>query len=92
MKKRRMFASLLFAAMSVSAMAQSETECLAFLYQYMPTPDSVDYSKAYWRHQVRMALKARTQMPWGKSVPGGSLKTSCYPSASTMSRLTTHVR
>ncbi len=69
MKKRRMFASLLFAAMSVSAMAQSETECLAFLYQYMPTPDSVDYSKAYWRHQVRMSLKARTQMPWGKSVP-----------------------
>lgn len=64
-----MFAVLLYAAMSVPSVAQSETECLAFLYQNMPMPDSVDYPKAYWRQQVRMALKARTQMPWGKRVP-----------------------
>ena len=69
MKKLRMFAVLLYAAMSVPSVAQSETECLAFLYQNMPMPDSVDYPKAYWRQQVRMALKARTQMPWGKRVP-----------------------
>lgn len=69
MKKMRMFAVLLYAAMSVPSVAQSETECLTFLYQNMPMPDSVDYPKAYWRQQVRMALKARTQMPWGKSVP-----------------------
>lgn len=69
MKKMRMFAVLLYAAMSVPSVAQSETECLAFLYQNMPMPDSVDYPKAYWRQQVRMALKARTQMPWGKRVP-----------------------
>lgn len=65
----RMFAVLLYAAMSVPSVAQSETECLTFLYQNMPMPDSVDYPRAYWCQQVRMALKARTQMPWGKRVP-----------------------
>ena len=69
MKKRRLLAAILFAALSVPAMAQSESECLAFLYKSMPTPDSVDYPKAYWQRQVRMALKARSQMPWGKRVP-----------------------
>ncbi len=55
-------------AISTSA-AQNETEALAFLYKNMPTPDSVDYPKAYWLRQVKMALKARTTMPWGTSVP-----------------------
>ena len=65
----RMFAVLLYAAMSVPSVAQSETECLTFLYQNMSMTDSVDYPRAYWCQQVRMALKARTQMPWGKRVP-----------------------
>ncbi len=69
MKKRRLLAALLFAALSVPAAAQNETECLAFLYKSMPTPDSVDYPKTYWRRQVRLALKARGQMPWGRQVP-----------------------
>ncbi len=69
MKKRRILAAFLIAAISVPAVAQSETECLEFLYKSMPTPDSVDYSKDYWRRQVRMALKTRKQMPWGKCVP-----------------------
>lgn len=69
MKKRRLLAAILLAALCLPAAAQSETECLAFLYRSMPTPDSVDYPRAYWRRQVRMALKARAEMPWGQRVP-----------------------
>lgn len=69
MKKRRLLAALLMAALCVPAAAQSEAECLAFLYKGMPTPDSVDYPKTYWKRQVRLALKARAEMPWGKRVP-----------------------
>ncbi len=49
--------------------AQGEADALAFLYKNMPTPDSIDYPKDYWLRQAKMALKARAQMPWGKSVP-----------------------
>lgn len=40
-----------------------------FLYRYMPTSDSVDYSRDYWEHQVAMSMKARREMPWGQMVP-----------------------
>lgn len=55
--------------MSMTTLAQTESDCLSFLYKSMSTPDSVDYPKAYWQKQVRMALKARAEMPWGKQVP-----------------------
>ncbi len=42
---------------------------VAFLYRYMPTPDSVDYPRDYWERQVAMSEKARQEMPWGKIVP-----------------------
>lgn len=44
-------------------------EALAFLYQYMPLPDSVDYPREYWERCVETTLKARHEMPWGQSVP-----------------------
>ena len=43
---------------------------LDFLYENMPLPDSVDYSREFWETNVKMALKARNEMPWGKKVPG----------------------
>ena len=64
-----MLAAFVFAAMSLPLSAQTEAESLAFLYKNMSTPDSVDYPKSYWQKQVRMALKARSQMAWGRSVP-----------------------
>ncbi|MBR6130063.1 MAG: transglutaminase domain-containing protein [Bacteroidaceae bacterium] len=36
----------------------------------MPLPDSVDYPRAFWEANVRMAVKARHEMPWGEKVPG----------------------
>lgn len=64
-----MLAAFFFAAMSLPLSAQNEAESLAFLYKNMSNPDRVDYPKAYWQKQVRMALKARAQMVWGRSVP-----------------------
>ena len=75
-----MLDAFVFAAMSLPLSAQTEAESLAFLYKNMSTPDSVDYPKSYWQKQVRMALKARSQMAWGRSVPRwefGTFRTSC---------------
>ncbi len=49
---------------------QEEQEALDFLYAGMPLPDSVDYSREFWEANVRVALKARREMPWGGKVPG----------------------
>lgn len=48
---------------------QEREEALAFLYRYMPLPDSVDYSRDYWERCVETTLKARHEMPWGERVP-----------------------
>ena len=44
-------------------------QALQFLYAYMPLPDVVDYSGDFHLMNVDYALKARAEMPWGKSVP-----------------------
>ncbi len=67
--KNVLFAALLSAAISVPVVAQTEEECLDFLYNNMSMPDSVDYPKSYWQRQVRGALRARNDMPWGRKVP-----------------------
>lgn len=46
-----------------------ERECLEFLYAYLPTADLADYSPEFWLKNVRIALQAREEMPWGKEVP-----------------------
>ena len=47
-----------------------EQEALSFLYENMPLPDSVDYPRGFWEANVKVALKARREMPWGEKVPG----------------------
>lgn len=42
---------------------------LEFLYAYMTWPDVADYSISYHKAQAECALRAREEMPWGKSVP-----------------------
>lgn len=67
---RKILLSGLFAvSIAMPMAAQTEKECLDFLYSGMSMPDSVDYPKSYWQKQVRGALKARADMPWGKDVP-----------------------
>lgn len=49
--------------------SRKEKEALQFLYAYMPIGDITDYSGAYYLMNVRYALRAKAEMPWGKSVP-----------------------
>ena len=44
-------------------------QAMQFLYAYMPLPDIADCSAEYHLQHVDNALKARAEMPWGKSVP-----------------------
>jgi transglutaminase-like putative cysteine protease len=48
---------------------QEEQEALKFLYAYMPVADATDYPTAYHLNNVRLALQAHKEMPWGKTVP-----------------------
>ncbi len=46
-----------------------QREALEVLYAYMPLPDLTDYSGDYFLRNVDYSLKAREEMPWGKTVP-----------------------
>ena len=47
----------------------NEQEALKFLYAYMPLADVTDYPTSFFADNVRIAFKAREEMPWGKNVP-----------------------
>lgn len=51
-----------------------EREYLEFLYEYMPLADIADHSSDYFLDNIRVALKARKEMPWGKDIPEREFK------------------
>ncbi len=58
---------LLLILLCLPAAAWSQTSrdsALAFLYRYMPLPDSIDHPRSWWEQQVDMALRARNEMGW----------------------------
>ncbi len=59
----------LAATLLASAQTPEETRELDWLYSYMSVPDSADYSRTFYLDNVRSALQARKEMPWGKIVP-----------------------
>ena len=59
-----------FMAACTDRRTAEEQDALEFLYEGMPLPDSVDYSREFWEANVRVAVKARHEMPWGGKVPG----------------------
>jgi len=61
--------TLTMATVTSVSSTMNEDEALAFLYRYMPLPDSVDHDAAYWRAHIRTALRARNELSWGQSVP-----------------------
>lgn len=68
--KHLLSATMLCIGLLLLGSCQTEkTDYVAFLYKYMPTSDSVDYSREYWERQVAMSEKARREMPWAKLVP-----------------------
>lgn len=56
-------------SLKVMKLTPENRRALEFLYAYMPWPDVADYSIAYHQAQTASALRAREEMPWGKSVP-----------------------
>ena len=48
---------------------RSSREALTFLYAYMSWPDVADYAPEYHVAQTTCALRARKEMPWGKTIP-----------------------
>ena len=51
-----------------------EKEALQFLYAYMPLGDIVNHNPEYYLEHYQMMMKAREEMPWGKSVPERELR------------------
>ena len=52
-----------------STLTADERQALEFLYAYMPLPDLTDRSGSFYRQNVDVSLRARKEMPWGKTVP-----------------------
>lgn len=50
-------------------LTDEETEALQFLYAYMPLSDLADYDGTFFLKQVRLALAARNEFSWGKTIP-----------------------
>ncbi|MBI5541486.1 MAG: transglutaminase domain-containing protein [Bacteroidia bacterium] len=50
-------------------LTKDEYLAFRFLYAYMPLSDLADYSGQYFLENIRMSLKAKDEMAWGKSVP-----------------------
>lgn len=47
----------------------AEREALMFLYAYMPIGDVTDYHGDFYLMNIQYSLKAREEMPWGKTIP-----------------------
>ena len=50
-------------------MTAAEREAMEFLYGSMSTADMGDYDGEFFLDNVRYALRARDEMPWGRDVP-----------------------
>ena len=59
----------LFAVFHQSGLTPEERGALEFLYAYMPLADVAGYPGTFHLMNVRAALRARDEMPWGRSVP-----------------------
>lgn len=52
-----------------NSLTADERQALEFLYAYMPLSDLSDYDGDFFLNQVQSSLKARSEMPWGMTVP-----------------------
>jgi Transglutaminase-like enzymes, putative cysteine proteases len=49
-------------------MPADEKQAIHFLYAYMPLSDMADYQPSFIHENVKQALKARSEMTWGKQI------------------------
>ncbi|MBW8334234.1 MAG: transglutaminase-like domain-containing protein [Prolixibacteraceae bacterium] len=50
-------------------LTHEEKQALEFLYAYMPLSDLADYKSDFFLKNTQFSLKARQEMPWGKTIP-----------------------
>lgn len=50
-------------------LSPDEKQGLEFMYAYMPLSDLADYPPEFFLKNVQYSLKARQEMPWGKTIP-----------------------
>ena len=48
-------------------LAYDEYQAMRFLYAYMPLSDLADYNGPFFLDNVKIALKAKSEMTWGKT-------------------------
>jgi len=51
------------------SLSPDEKQAMEFLYAYMPLSDLADYKPDFFLKNTRFSLKARAEMPWGKTIP-----------------------
>ncbi|MDO5035835.1 MAG: transglutaminase-like domain-containing protein [Porphyromonas sp.] len=52
-----------------ASVTDEEMAALTFLYAYSNTSDLLDHTPEFYLENVRASLKARQELPWGKSIP-----------------------
>jgi transglutaminase-like putative cysteine protease len=50
-------------------LSTDEKQALEFIYAYAPLSDLADYKPDFFLKNVQYSLKARAEMPWGKTIP-----------------------
>lgn len=60
---------LLLLACSLQASALTPREGIDFLYSTMSLPDKADYPREFYMQNIESSFRARSEMPWGDSVP-----------------------
>ncbi len=66
---RKIFAAALAACALNAAAATPVDEYVDFLYERMTLADSLDYPREFYVKNAEAAMRARSEMPWGKSIP-----------------------
>ena len=62
-----------------TSMTVREREAMEYLYSSMNTADMGDYTGEYFLENVRMAFRAKDEMPWGKDIPNDLFLYSVLP-------------
>lgn len=66
---KKIFAAVM-AICALSGAAQTPVdEYVDFLYERMTLADSLDYPRDFYVKNAEIALRARSEMPWGKTIP-----------------------
>lgn len=50
-------------------LSTDEKQAMEFLFAYMPLSDLADYKPDFFLKNVQFSLKARHEIPWGKTIP-----------------------